>query len=142
MDSLGKRVGFLNDAIRELQIDARAVHLRAEEAARLPEWREQFDVVTARAVAALPTLTELALPFVRVGGRVVAYKGPAAAEELEQARAALHQLGGQAGQILPAPIPGREEWEHCLVTLEKRRSTPRRFPRKPGEAGRRPILDE
>ena len=142
MDSLGKRVGFLNDAIRELQIDARAVHMRAEEAARLPEWREQFDVVTARAVAALPTLTELALPFVRVGGRVVAYKGPAAAEELEQARAALHQLGGQAGQILPAPIPGREEWEHCLVTLEKRRSTPRRFPRKPGEAGRRPILDE
>lgn len=140
MDSLGKRVNFLQSVIDELGLNARAVHARAEEAAKRPEWREQFDCATARAVAALPTLAELTLPFVRVGGQLIAYKGPAAGEELAQAQAALSQLGGSAGTILPVAIPGREDWDHRLVLVDKQKPTPKRFPRKSGEAGRHPLV--
>lgn len=142
MDSLGKRVNFLNDVIAALGLNAQAVHFRAEEAAKNPQWREQFDCVTARAVAAMPTLAELALPFARVGGRLVAYKGPAAGEELRQAERAIELLGGGNARILQVRIPEREDWDHRLVLVDKQRATPRRFPRKSGEAGRNPILSE
>ena len=142
MDSLGKRVNFLNDVIAALGLNARAVHFRAEEAAKNPQWREQFDCVTARAVAAMPTLAELALPFARVGGRLVAYKGPAAGEELRQAERAIELLGGGNACILQVRIPEREDWDHRLVLVDKQRATPKRFPRKSGEAGRNPILSE
>ena len=142
MDSLGKRVNFLNDVIAALGLNAQAVHFRAEEAAKNPQWREQFDCVTARAVAAMPTLAELALPFARVGGRLVAYKGPAAGEELRQAERAIELLGGGNAHILQVRIPEREDWDHRLVLVDKQRATPRRFPRKSGEAGRNPILSE
>lgn len=142
MDSLGKRVNFLNDVIAELGLNARAVHLRAEEAAKKADWREQFDCVTARAVAAAPTLVELALPFVRVGGRLIAYKGPAAEEELRQAKEAIFLLGGGNARVEGAVIPGREDWGHTLLLVDKQRPTPKRFPRKSGEAGRNPILSK
>ena len=142
MDSLGKRVNFLNDVIAALGLNAQAVHFRAEEAAKNPQWREQFDCVTARAVAAMPTLAELALPFARVGGRLVAYKGPAAGEELRQAERAIELLGGGNACIAQVRIPEREDWDHRLVLVDKQRATPRRFPRKSGEAGRNPILSE
>ncbi len=142
MDSLGKRVNFLNDVIAALGLNAQAVHFRAEEAAKSPQWREQFDCVTARAVAAMPTLAELALPFARVGGRLVAYKGPAAGEELRQAERAIELLGGGNARIAQVWIPGREDWDHRLALVDKQRATPRRFPRKSGEAGRNPILSE
>ena len=142
MDSLGKRVNFLSDVIAALGLNAQAVHFRAEEAAKSPQWRERFDCVTARAVAAMPTLAELALPFVRVGGRLVAYKGPAAGEELRQAERAIELLGGGNAHILQVRIPEREDWDHRLVLVDKQRATPRRFPRKSGEAGRNPILSE
>lgn len=142
MDSLGKRVNFLNDVIAALGLNAQAVHFRAEEAAKNPQWRERFDCVTARAVAAMPTLAELALPFARVGGRLVAYKGPAAGEELRQAERAIELLGGGNARILQVRIPEREDWDHRLVLVDKQRATPRRFPRKSGEAGRNPILSE
>ena len=142
MDSLGKRVNFLSDVIAALGLNAQAVHFRAEEAAKNPQWREQFDCVTARAVAAMPTLAELALPFARVGGRLVAYKGPAAGEELRQAERAIELLGGGNARILQVRIPEREDWDHRLVLVDKQRATPRRFPRKSGEAGRNPILSE
>lgn len=142
MDSLNKRVHFLQSVIDELGLNARAVHARAEEAAKSPEWREQFDCVTARAVAAMPVLSELALPFVRVGGLLIAYKGPAADEELAQAQAAIAQLGGGNGRILPAPIHGREDWDHRLVLVDKQRPTPKRFPRKSGEASRHPLVGQ
>ena len=135
MDSLGKRVNFLSDVIAALGLNAQAVHFRAEEAAKNPQWREQFDCVTARAVAAMPT-------FARVGGRLIAYKGPAAGEELRQAERAIELLGGGNARILQVRIPEREDWDHRLVLVDKQRATPRRFPRKSGEAGRNPILSE
>lgn len=135
MDSLRKRVDFLGEAARIAGARARAVHARAEEAAR-GEMRERFDAVTARAVARLNVLCELALPFVRVGGVLIAYKGPAADAELAEAGEALRRLGGGDARVLPAGVPGRDS---RLVVVRKLRPTPRAFPRKPGEAARKPL---
>ena len=135
MDSLGKRVNFLSEAARRAGVRVNAVHARAEEAAR-GELREAFDVVTARAVARLNVLCELALPFVRVGGVLVAYKGPAADEELAEAAAAIKRLGGGAARVLSADMPGRDA---RLVVVKKLTPTPKSFPRRPGEAARKPI---
>jgi len=138
LDSLRKRVDFINDVIRELGLNAQAVHFRAEEAAKRPELREKFSVVTARAVAALPTLCELTLPFAAVGGAFIAYHGPKADEELPQAKEAIRILGGGAVASVKAPMPGRD-WDHRLVRIAKERSTPKAYPRKPGEPGRKPL---
>ena len=138
LDSLGKRVDFLNDVIEKLGLNARAVHARSEEAARLAAYRERFDAAAARAVAATATLMELTLPFVRVGGRVIAYKGPSVEEELPAARAALAKLGGGEARLTGVAIPGRD-WDHRLLAVKKIRPTPAAYPRKPGEPLRRPI---
>ena len=139
MDSLGKRVAFLNDVIEQLGLNAEAVHIRAEEAARLPAYRDRFDRVTARAVAALPALVELALPLVRPGGRFIAYKGPSLEEELAACPAVLKRLNAGEAVCHAAPIPGRD-WDHRLCAVEKAGATPKSFPRRPGEAARNPIL--
>ena len=138
LDSLGKRVEFLNSVIGALQLDAEAIHLRAEDAARRPEFREKFDLATARAVAPLNLLAEYLLPFIRVGGRMLAYKGPTADEELEQARNALEILGGVYLQTDPAPVPGRD-WDHKLVWIEKQSPTPDKYPRKAGKPEKSPL---
>ncbi|MBQ2956873.1 MAG: 16S rRNA (guanine(527)-N(7))-methyltransferase RsmG [Clostridia bacterium] len=139
MDSLGKRVKFLNQVIDELHLNAEAIHIRAEDAAKSPEFRDHFDLVTARAVAALPTLLELALPFVRPGGRMMAFKGPSLTEELAASAAALKKLCAQPIQSHSIVIPGRD-WDHRLMMIRKTAPTPKAFPRKAGEAGRNPIL--
>lgn len=135
LDSLKKRVDFLNEAARRIGAHTHAVHARAEEAAK-GDMREYYDVVTARAVARLNVLVELALPFLRVGGTLIAYKGPAADEELSQAGEALRRLGGGEAHVLPAGVPGRDS---RLIVVRKLRPTPRTFPRKPGEATRKPL---
>ncbi len=140
MDSLGKRVSFLNRVIEELGLNAVAVHARAEEAAKLPSYRERFDLVTARAVAAMPTLTEWAMPFVRVGGIFAAYKGPSVDEELSRAQSVIRRTGGEGCRVLSASIPGHADWDHRIALIRKTNPTPKSFPRKPGEAGRNPIL--
>ncbi len=139
MDSLGKRVKFLNQVIDALHLNAEAVHIRAEDAAKMPAYRDHFDMVTARAVAALPTLLELALPFARVGGRMMAFKGPSLDEELAASEKALKRLCARADKQYPITIPNRD-WDHRLMILQKTAPTPKAFPRKAGEAGRNPIL--
>jgi len=139
MDSLGKRVKFLNQVIAELHLDAEAVHTRAEDAAKLPSYRDQFDLVTARAVAALPTLLELSLPFVRPGGRMMAFKGPSLDEELAASEKALKKLCAQPIEQHSIRIPDRD-WDHRLMMIRKTAPTPKAFPRKAGEAGRNPIV--
>ena len=138
MDSLGKRVNFLNDVIEKLNLNAEAVHIRAEEAAK-GEYRDHFDAVTARAVAALPVLIELAMPLVATGGRFIAYKGPSLDEELAQSAAAMKRLNAMGAACFPVVIPGRD-WDHRLFVVKKNGATPKSFPRKPGEAARNPIL--
>ena len=139
MDSLGKRVAFLSDVIAKLGLNAEAVHIRAEEAARLPVFRDRFDRVTARAVAAMPVLCELALPLVKRGGRFIAYKGPSLDEELAACPAVLKRLNAGEAVCFAAPIPGRD-WDHRLCAVLKAGDTPKSFPRRPGEAARHPIL--
>ena len=138
LDSLGKRVEFLNQVIAALGLNAEAVHLRAEDAARKPELRESFDIATARAVAPLNLLAEYLLPFVRVGGRMLAYKGPTADEELADASNALQILGGRFMRTEAAPIPGRD-WDHRLLWIEKAASTPEKYPRRAGKPEKSPL---
>ena len=140
LDSLGKRVDFLNRVIAELGLNAEAIHFRAEEAAKTAGLRERFDIVTARAVAALPVLCELTMPFLEVGGTFIAYHGPKADEELPQAKKAAAILGGDPGAIvqIAVPVPGRD-WDHRRVCFPKTKPTPKAYPRKPGDPGRDPL---
>ena len=93
----------------------------------------------ARAVAPLPVLCELLLPFVAVGGRMLCYKGPAAQDELEAGRRAARMLGGGPLEALPVAVPGQPEWRHMVVACRKAEKTVRQYPRKAGTPGRSPL---
>lgn len=138
LDAQRKRVTFLQAAIEALDLPAQAVHMRAEDAARDEAHREAYDVAVSRAVAATPTLLELTLPFVRVGGRAIAWKGPGLQAELDQARRAAHLLGGALEGVLDAPVPGRD-WQHVLLVCAKRQKTARQYPRRAGLPGKNPL---
>jgi len=138
VDTLGKRVEFLRAVIDALGLNAEALHLRAEDAARKDDLREGFDLATARAVAPMNVLCEYLLPFVRVGGRVLALKGPGLEDELAGAGNAAALLGGEVERVVPLEIPGRD-WDHRAVWLRKRAPTPDRYPRRAGIAEKRPL---
>ncbi|MDR3051462.1 MAG: 16S rRNA (guanine(527)-N(7))-methyltransferase RsmG [Oscillospiraceae bacterium] len=138
LDAQAKRVAFLRQVIAALGLNAQALHARAEDAARLAAHRERYDLATSRAVAALPALLELTLPFVRPGGWALAWKGPATAAEWPAAQAAAGLLGGALRPPLSAPVPGRD-WHHLLIIADKRQKTVSQYPRKAGEPGRKPL---
>lgn len=138
IDALGKRVAFLSAVIDALGLNAEALHLRAEDAARRPELRERFDLATARAVAPMNVLCEYLMPFVKPGGRALALKGPGLEEELRQAENALAVLGGRLERIQPLPVPGRD-WDHRAAWIIKTAPTPDRYPRRAGVAEKRPL---
>ena len=138
LDSLGKRVDFLNSVIDALRLNAEAVHLRAEDAAKLPNYREQFDLACARAVAPMNVLCEYLLPFLRVEGWMLALKGPSLEAELAQAGNALNTLGGVVTKTLALSIPGRD-WDHRAVWIHKTAPTPDRYPRKAGTVEKKPL---
>jgi 16S rRNA (guanine527-N7)-methyltransferase len=138
LDATKKRVDFLNRVCEALQLSANAVHMRSEDAARDTALRDSFDCATARAVASLPALLELSLPFVRPGGFFLAYKGPALEDELPAAKSALFLLGGKARAPLFLPIPGRD-WDHRLLIVDKLKATPAAYPRKAGEPEKKPL---
>ena len=127
LDSLGKRVSFLQDCCDALALDrVSCVHARAEEFADAR--REQFDVATSRAVAALPMLAELCLPLVKVGGLFVAMKSVESDEEIQGAKNAIAILGGKLKELRDYPVPGTEV-THRLVIIEKVKPTPGKYPR-------------
>ena len=138
IDALGKRVEFLPAVIRRLGLNAEALHLRAEDAARRPELREQFDLATARAVAPMNVLCEYLLPFVKVGGRMLALKGPGLEAELDEARTAIELLGGEIERVQPLAIPGRD-WNHRAAWIAKIAPTPDKYPRRAGMADKKPL---
>ena len=139
IDALGKRVEFLNAVIDALGLmNARALHLRAEEAARRAELREQFDLATARAVAPMNVLCEYLLPLARVGGRALALKGPGLEDELAAAGRAISLLGGELERVEALAIPGRD-WDHRAAWILKTSPTPDGYPRRPGAAQKRPL---
>lgn len=139
LDSQQKRLDFLAAVIEKTgTANVKLVHARAEDAARTPELREQYDLAMARAVAPLPVLAEYLLPFSRIGGKVLCWKGPGLQLELRQGRRAAHLLGGSAGEAIPLPIPGRD-WNHQLLPIAKVQATPKQYPRRAGTAAKAPL---
>ena len=139
LDAQAKRIHFLEGVLAQLGLTAATLHARAEDAARLPEHREAYDAAVSRAVAPSPVLQELTLPFVRVGGKAIAWKGPGAEGEWERAKRAAFVLGGALRPPEPAPVPGRPEWNHVLLISEKERPTPKAYPRKAGTPSKKPL---
>ncbi len=138
MDSLSKRVEFLNTVIRELQLNAEAVHTRAEDAARRPEWRDAFDLAMARAVAPMNVLCEYLLPFVKAGGWMMALKGPGLDCEIQDAAHAMEELCASYDHTDRVIIPDRD-WDHRICWIQKCAATPDRYPRRAGKAEKKPL---
>lgn len=139
LDSLEKRVKFLNEVCERLKIkDINSVHGRAEDFGADKRYREQFDIATARAVAGLPVLLEYCLPFVKVGGLFIAMKGPDAKEEVKESGKALEVLGGELLEIKEFTLPHSDN-ERCIILIKKCRHTPPNYPRKSGKPTKQPI---
>lgn len=139
VDSLNKRIHFLNHLVERLQLqDVKAIHARAEEAGRNKELRDRFDLVTARAVARLSVLNELCLPFVRPGGIFAAMKSAQTSDELQEAKRSIELLKGKLEFVHTFTLPV-EEAERNIVVLKKSEMTPAKYPRKPGTPGKEPL---
>lgn len=136
LDSLNKRINFLKAVANEIGADAEFVHARAEDGGRTH--REKFDTVVSRAVANMTVLSELCLPFLKVGGYFLALKGPLADEELTAAKRAIYILGGEIEDVFSAHIP-ETDLNHKIIIIKKVRHTPQQYPRKPGIATKNPI---
>ena len=138
IESVGKKCKFLERAVRELGLRANVLQMRAEDAGRQKDLREAFDVCCARAVARLDTLSEYCLPLVKVGGRFLAYKGSAAAEELAQAANAFAKLGAQREFAQPFLL-SEEAGERTVIVAKKVRPTPEAYPRGHGKERSKPL---
>jgi 16S rRNA (guanine527-N7)-methyltransferase len=131
-----RKAAFLVQACALLGLkDVDVVGMRAEEAGRDPRYREAFDVAVARALAPMPVLVELCLPFVRLGGRLLAQK--TATDDMASARHAIHVMGGTLLEVISAPSAARRKG--TVVVIEKARPTPAAYPRRPGVPSRRPL---
>lgn len=138
VDSVGKKLTFVRHLVTELGLPAEVVHGRAEDLARLPQHREAYDLGLARAVADLAVLSEIVLPFVRVGGRMIAMKGRTVEPELARAHGAIKTLGGGMAAIEPLELPF-DSGERALVIVPKIGHTPQRYPRKAGTPQAQPL---
>ena len=140
VDSLNKRINFLQQLVERLQLtDVSLFHARAEEfGGKRSEHRQQYDLVTARAVARLTVLSELCLPLVKVGGKMVALKAAKAEDELKDAKSAIQLLGGQISADDEFALPISEEKRHIIV-IDKVKDTPKKYTRKPGTPSKEPL---
>ena len=134
LDSLGKRMKWLESFLPQLGVDAQCITARAEEA--IASKRESYDFATSRAVARLNILLELTAPYVKVGGAVLAMKGNAGREELEEAKNAIRQLGLKVEEVSVFPMDGTE---HMVILLRKVAPTPARFPRRYAKIKQSPL---
>lgn len=140
LDSLNKRIKFLNTIIEELGLtDISTVHGRAEDFSKINSYREKFDVATARAVANMGVLSEYCMPYVKPGGYFIAMKGPSGYEELDESKKAITILGGRVKEVIETKIPG-SEINHNIIVVEKTRSTPLKYPRKYAIIEKNPII--
>ncbi len=141
VEPTAKKTAFLCELIGKLQLDdAEVVNSTAEEAARLTLYRERFSLAVSRAVAPLPTLAELALPFCEPGGRFVAQKKGEIGNEVDRAIGAIRVLGGELKQITKIELDEFSDMRY-LVIIGKRSPTPAKYPRRPGVPKRRPIQE-
>ena len=139
MDSLNKRIKFLNEVIEQLGLkEITAVHSRAEDLGRDKDYREQYDLSVSRAVANLSTLSEYCMPFVKPGGFFISYKSGKIEEELSSAKHAIFLLGGKVNRIESFTLDGAEA-ERTLIKIEKVSEISKRYPRKAGVPGKEPL---
>lgn len=141
LDSLNKRVNFLNDVIENLDLESiKVIHGRAEDAGQDKKYRESFDVAISRAVANMATLSEYLIPFVKVGGIAIAMKGPEIEEELNGAKKAIKILGGNILEknIIKFYLP-KTEILRTIIIVEKSANTDRKYPRKAGTPKKQPL---
>ena len=139
MDAQRKRLKFLETVAAEAGVNnAEILHARAEDAARDRKHREQYDIAAARAVAPLNVLAEYLLPFVKVGGCALCWKGPALKQELEAGRRAAHLLGGRLEMPVSCAVAGRD-WEHTILPVRKTERTAAAYPRKAGTPKAKPL---
>ena|SRR5699024_261081 len=139
VDSLKKRITFLENLASELDLEkVHFVHARAEDFGQNKAYREQFDIVTARAVARMSVLAELCIPLVKLQGKFLALKGSNAAEELEEGKKAIKVLGGEVKETHSFSLPV-EQGERTIYVIEKLKKTHKKYPRKAGTPGKSPI---
>ena len=139
LDSLNKRINFLNTVVAKLQLkNVVTIHSRAEDGARKVELRENFDVATSRAVANMAVLSEFCLPYVKLNGYFVALKGPAIDEEIREGKKAIETLGGELESIIEVNIE-KPDLKHNIVEIKKIRKCPKIYPRKAGSINKKPI---
>lgn len=139
VDSLQKRIGFLNHLAAELELtDVAFYHDRAETFGKNNKFRESFDIVMARAVARMSVLSELCLPIAKKNGVFIAMKGAQATEELDTGKVAIDVLGGEIAQTHTFTLP-EENSERSIIVIDKKRQTPKKYPRKPGTPNKEPI---
>ncbi len=137
VDSLNKRVQFLNRVTEALSLEGvESLHARAEELARNKLYREHFDIVVSRAVANLSTLSEYCMPFVKEGGYFISYKSAAVEDEVKQAKRAIDLLGGEIADIHRFELG---EQKRSFVVIEKKKKTPKSYPRKAGTPSKEPL---
>ena len=137
VDSLNKRVMFLNDVVNQLGLeDVECVHARAEDLAKKKEYREEYDICVSRAVANLSTLSEYCIPFVKVGGNFISYKSGDCDEEINSSKAAIKKLGARISKVENFEI---KDMGRSFVVIDKISSTPSKYPRKAGLPSKEPL---
>jgi len=141
IDSTAKRIGYVNETARLLGLsNVTAIAMRAEDGGKMPEYREKFDVVTARAVANMRVLAELCLPFVKISGSFIAMKGKNAEFELTEAKKCISILGGRNTKVEEITLHGfGEELSHPLILIEKKEKTPATYPRPFAQISKKPL---
>ena len=140
LDSLNKRINFLKETTEKLSLkDIKFIHGRAEDIANKMEFREKFDIATARAVANLSVLSEYCLPFVKVGGAFICMKAGNVTDEINEAKSAIKTLGGQIDKIDTFCLPN-SDIERTIIVIKKLNPTPKQYPRKAGTPSKQPLL--
>lgn len=137
LDSTKKKLGFIENVLSECGVKGETLHMRAEEAAQLSKYREQFDFATARAVAALPVLSEYCLPFVKQGGSFVSMKSAESNEEMEAAKKAISILGGKIESDIVFDLV--ENMPRRIITIKKNSQTPTKYPRPSAQIAKKPL---
>ena len=139
LDSLNKRIKFLEEIIKKLELkNIKAIHSRAEEIGKNKEYRESFDTVVSRAVANMTTLSEYTIPLVKIGGKAIYMKSSEIEEELENAKKAIKILGGKVQKVEEIYLPGTDIKRKNII-IEKKEKTNNKYPRNPGKIKKEPL---
>ena len=139
VDSLNKRLIFLQEVIKELNLkNVELIHARAEEFGKNKKYREKFDIATSRAVANLATLSEYLLPLVKINGQAISMKAGNASQEIEEAQKAIKTLGGHINRIDEFYLP-QTDIARTIIIIDKIKETPNQYPRKAGTPSKEPI---